>query len=917
MKITNFHQTSSSDLQGAVPSTNAVSGTQTTTTRSPSSPELSRAMRQTPPSHGKQGTDISFSNMIEKAKHFFSDSVGSQHNSGSAAQNQESMTRREPSPDSSDTGRVTRLCREKLRTMEEPASSAYYHSKPDLELIHCGPGQIARGLYLPKVEEASRRRFAQSGASVGVTAVFRSETSSGYAAMEEQLGLFSYQTVGEPATPSDSSASSDESYVSQGGTKHFKLGPAHGDNHNTAHDLGSASIIGCVRSVTHQQDSKGLCKAFTDPRLKVVSASLTAAAYGDDAKAGIDADVESLKTLCGDVLGKKALENDLSFKTSFGPMLLGLMQRFASSADNNSVTLLSLENLKENGTKLKSVLVDMASRLETQGCAPKGFTHSLLHDVRAPNIMIDRIVPRPPTRVLLRTPSSFYDCRAGVVTEPHGRIVIEQDLNDLDPNLAFLQGTVEMTDQLDKHANAKAGMLNAVHTISGGIWKATHSDTTTLPEFLAQRGAAEFIKDVMTEIGQCLDPIDNFNMDDYRDQILTRFQNEDLADNMTRLSSQLTRKLKQYVAPVVQQALTKGTPTTKMMDALNVVIKAAAEQEPERQPEILDALSDGDEKLRNDLEQRLAAADQKLNSLGARKIFMPITSIAQSTSETFQEEGLDLESFINNPKSLPISLKEDTVVLFDNDGTLVNSESIALKAAHGLVTEVLASKGYDNPVSVSDFSQRFAGKNFSIILSELSEEVMGTKLTDDEIERYSIEEDDRCEAALNGHVTATPNTLQAIAWIPAKQKAVVTSASQSRCDASLNTLGIKADFDGVYSAVDSLPQPKPKPDPAIYQFAMDKLGITPDGARKGANVVVLEDSASGVTSARKAGANYVIGFVGADNLGSVDQKEERAAKLRAAGATDVIDDMALLPIVLEKRGLASRTDAANDINFSS
>jgi HAD superfamily hydrolase (TIGR01509 family) len=406
-------------------------------------------------------------------------------------------------------------------------------------------------------------------------------------------------------------------------------------------------------------------------------------------------------------------------------------------------------------------------------------------------------------------------------------------------------------------------------------------------------------------------------MDDYRDQILSRFQNEELADNMTRLSSQLTRKLIQYVAPVVQRALAKGTEFAKMLDALNVVIKAATEQEPERRSEVLDALSGNNEELRGDLERRLAAADSKLTNLGADKVFMPITSIAQSTSETFQEAGLDLDSFMTEPKALPISLNDDTVVLFDNDGTLVNSESIALEAAHRLTTEVLAGKGYDNPVSVNEFAQRFAGKNFSIILSEMSEEVMGAKLSDEEIERFSAEEDHRCEAALNGRVTATPSTLEALEWISTEQKAVVTSASLSRCDASLNTLGVKEDFVGVYSAVDSLPQPKPKPDPAVYQFAMSKLGIKPGGTRENAKVAVLEDSSSGVTAARNAGANYVIGFVGADNLHSVSHKEERAAKLRAAGATDIIDDMALLPIVLEKRGLASRSNAANEATFSS
>lgn len=810
-----------------------------------------------------------------------------------------------------------RLSRDSFCLMEDPVDSAYYLAKPSLEVIHFGPGKIAKGLFLPKLEQASRERFEQTGETTGVTAVFRSPSSAGLDALKEQQGLFSFQTVGgeSESFSDDDGLSMFDSETSSEESVRFNLDAA---TRGDAPARPATSIIGCIQEVTHQQDLVGLLQAFTEPKLKIVSASLTAAAYKDENQADLDADVSSLKTLGGDVLNKSAL-NDVKLKTTFGVMLLGLMQRYANSAaqgvDQPAVTLFALENLKNNGDLLKGKLVDMAAQLDAANCAPEGFLRALTEEVKSPNMMIDRIVPQPPDSVICRTDSKVYDCRAGIVTEPHGRIVVEDNPQNPDENLSILGDTIQRTQELDKHAGAKAGMLNAVHALSAGIWLATESSAKTLPEFLQTASTRDFVKSMMTEIGQCLDPIAGFDMNEYRDTILSRFQNTQLADDMARLSSQLPRKVNQYIAPVVQKALAKNVNTEHLMDGLNVVLQGALKEAPEKRDELMNALSNGNPQLRQRLETKLAAAERKLQQVGAEQVFSPIYSVGQSVSEAYESQGLSLSAFEANPASLPIQLNNDTVVLFDNDGTLANSESIALAAAHGLVSDVLAEHGQENPLSVSEFAQRFAGKNFSIILSEMNKEVLGGKLTEAQIEHYSQEEDHRCEAALAGRVTATPHTVEALNWIPAGQKAVVTSASQNRCDASLNTIGIKDQFDGqIFSAVDSLATPRPKPDPAVYQHAMQKLGLSDPGVQSAKKTVVLEDSASGVTSARRAGADYVIGFVGADNLTSNTERDARAEKLRSAGATDIIDDMAMLPLVLEKRGMATMAPISEQKN---
>jgi HAD superfamily hydrolase (TIGR01509 family) len=86
--------------------------------------------------------------------------------------------------------------------------------------------------------------------------------------------------------------------------------------------------------------------------------------------------------------------------------------------------------------------------------------------------------------------------------------------------------------------------------------------------------------------------------------------------------------------------------------------------------------------------------------------------------------------------------------------------------------------------------------------------------------------------------------------------AVVSSSALRRVKASLEKVDIHDLFgDRVFSAATSLPKPTSKPDPAIYNFAVEKLGKTKE------QCLAVEDSRSGTLSARNAGIR-VLGYVG-------------------------------------------------------
>ncbi len=90
----------------------------------------------------------------------------------------------------------------------------------------------------------------------------------------------------------------------------------------------------------------------------------------------------------------------------------------------------------------------------------------------------------------------------------------------------------------------------------------------------------------------------------------------------------------------------------------------------------------------------------------------------------------------------------------------------------------------------------------------------------------------------------------------------------------------------IFSAVE-VGTREPKPSPNVYQYAIKEFGVAPRDA------LVLEDSVSGVTAARGAGAR-VVGFTGGSHTWP-----GHADLLTEAGAETVINRLADLPRVAE------------------
>ena len=216
-------------------------------------------------------------------------------------------------------------------------------------------------------------------------------------------------------------------------------------------------------------------------------------------------------------------------------------------------------------------------------------------------------------------------------------------------------------------------------------------------------------------------------------------------------------------------------------------------------------------------------------------------------------------------------------VLFDNDGTIVDSEIIAVRATLSLLEE------YGFRMSEAEYSRRFPGLLERDILAIIHRE-HGIQVADDYFERLR---------AL--HIAGFEQDLRAIAGMPAifkklkTPKSMVSNGSVRHVERCLRRVRLRHALDGYIFSAEHVERPKPHPD--VFEFALEKLQLRPS------DTLVVEDSPTGVTAAKKAGLR-VVGFLGAAHI--FDGHE---ARLLECGADHIAADAKALGRLLEQYGV--------------
>lgn len=205
-------------------------------------------------------------------------------------------------------------------------------------------------------------------------------------------------------------------------------------------------------------------------------------------------------------------------------------------------------------------------------------------------------------------------------------------------------------------------------------------------------------------------------------------------------------------------------------------------------------------------------------------------------------------------------------ILFDLDGTLVNSDPIHYKAWQEILRD------YELEIDQAFYKKHISGRLNPVIIRDILPQLSieaGQRLADEKEARFR---------ELGLQLKPLSGVSQILAWTDelGLKRAVVTNAPRLNAQFMLSVLGLTDTFPTVILGEDAVAG---KPDPAPYQLALRHLGIAPESA------IAFEDSPSGIRSAVGAGIR-TIGIASTHNLEG----------LYKVGATLVVPDFTAKPL---------------------
>ena len=294
--------------------------------------------------------------------------------------------------------------------------------------------------------------------------------------------------------------------------------------------------------IPFEPDLAGLVDVGARATTKIISFTVTEAGYYLDAKNKLDLSYADLRA---DLEGRTC-------STIYGAVTAILRERM--SRGNGPVTLLNCDNLRSNGERFRSGLLDFLARRGKSALAAW-----VEANTSCPNDMVDRITPRPSPDVAERVKAATgWDDRAAVMGESFIQWVIEDKFIAGRP--AWEKAGAEMVSSVHAYEEAKIRILNATHSCVA--WAGTLRGLSFIHEDLAVPEIRQMGYDYVTnDVIPCLDtpehpcPID---LAKYRDVVIDRFSNRYVRDTNQRVAMDGFSKIPGFIVPTLRERLERG-----------------------------------------------------------------------------------------------------------------------------------------------------------------------------------------------------------------------------------------------------------------------------------------------------------------------------------------------------------------------
>ncbi|MDG5977083.1 mannitol dehydrogenase domain-containing protein [Hydrogenophaga taeniospiralis CCUG 15921] len=382
--------------------------------------------------------------------------------------------------------------------MSTPSSSA------ELTILHLGLGSFHRAhqaLYLHRLHQLGDARWVIAAGNL------RPDMPETMAALQAQGGAYTLETV----TP-------------QGERRYTR-------------------IESIRRVLPYQADLAPLIALAAAPATRIISFTVTEAGYYLDANDRLD--WPGFPDLRADLAAVRAGQAGHTLYGALATLLRARMRQHSGP-----VTLLNCDNLRHNGERSRSGLLQFIEALGDTALADWVRTHTT-----SPNAMVDRITPRPTPDVAERVRAATgWDDRAPVMGESFIQWVIEDHFIAGRPDWARVG--VELVDSVLPYEEAKIRLLNATHSCIA--WAGTLAGYRHIHEGTHDPVIRKMAHDYVTDdaIPVLLpSPID---LEAYRDVVLDRFGNPAIQDTNQRVAMDGFAKIPGMIAPTIRDRLARG-----------------------------------------------------------------------------------------------------------------------------------------------------------------------------------------------------------------------------------------------------------------------------------------------------------------------------------------------------------------------
>lgn len=299
-------------------------------------------------------------------------------------------------------------------------------------------------------------------------------------------------------------------------------------------DKTNCQVIGIFSDIlVAPENPEAVINALANPDIHVVTLTITEKGYGLNAASG------KLDLNHSEIF--QDLSGDQPPVTALGFLALALARR--KNLGLPGLTLISCDNLSDNGHKLKLGLLQFTSLQ-----SPELSEWIELH-CRFPNTMVDRIVPATTQDNVSELSKNFsYEDSAPVFTETFSQWVIEN--NFAGPVPPWDKVGAQFIDDVSPFEALKLRTLNASHSLIAYLGCLTGKETVAAA--LQNTGIRIAVEGLMREEAQPgLKLPDSFSIENYQQALLDRFDNTALNHRCVQIAMDGSQKIPQRIIPIL------------------------------------------------------------------------------------------------------------------------------------------------------------------------------------------------------------------------------------------------------------------------------------------------------------------------------------------------------------------------------